>query len=43
MASSAPASHSIGTITQKTYAARHQLIGTKVPYLADVSGVLAGP
>jgi signal transduction histidine kinase len=28
-----------GTIT---YAARHQLIGTRVPYLADVGGVFAG-
>jgi signal transduction histidine kinase len=31
--------NSSGTIT---YAARHQLIGTKVPYPADVAGVFAG-
>jgi len=31
--------NSSGTIT---YAARHQLIGTKVPYLADVGGVFPG-
>jgi signal transduction histidine kinase len=31
--------NSSGTIT---YAARHQLIGTKVPYLADVGDVFAG-